>query len=74
MTAFGSRPDSGFGARRVEVVLSPSHDPVYIPATGEYIRPASKLVLRPGGRFDNHYVRGAQFHSSAFVGLRHCQK
>lgn len=31
------------------------------------------MILRPGGRVDSHYVRGAQFHSSAFAGLRHSQ-
>lgn len=50
-----------------------NHDPVYVPPAGEYVRPARRLVLRPEGRFDNHYVRGAQYHPAAFVGLRHGQ-
>lgn len=47
-----------------------SHSPTYVPPSGEYIRPAKRLVLRPEGRFDNHFVRGAVFHSAAFLGLR----
>lgn len=30
-------------------------------------------MLRPKDRFDNHYVRGAHFHASAFTGLHHGQ-
>jgi hypothetical protein len=42
----------------------------YTPPADEYLRPSGRTELKPKTYVDNHYVRGASFHSENFVDCR----